>query len=769
EACRNWLRGCCSYGYGCLYVHDDLDYDPPVKGLHPLPPSSGTCIKWLRDRCHRGYSCRFVHGDLEYSAPMQKPLRARGGTTQELTTKRQPKPHRPPPVTQWSMTVDDHAKVTLGAGFEVKEVVTGFETPWVLIGNVPIRVTSEEINRLLDPFGPVLDIRLPSIKVSSLMNVKVRLSTSELATQASTTLNNSKAFGGTITARLPISNTSYTNVLFRDTAVRIQWEAPGKVGYGGYSNMEHASKALDAARIPFRNNYVKAYIHAGLPVVGVITIKFRGVPIDANEGDMERFAHPDDIVWERPNYTSLPRAISGIKRILEDQIDLLSFDIMPPPYKGATVSAWAHFSTANDAQIARNRLHGRKFGFTGNTKIYARHVRSLGYSVAPAVYDRVGADIKNFQISVWRQNRTTTISILRRPAPQVTLVKLSSEDLKELGRLKSEFENILNGEVLREAGKTAWDDFFAHPEGTAFLEGIKQHNPGVIIQLDTTRKSFKLLGSVRNRDIVRRALLSKINWLRSQQVRTIALDGPLVGVIVISALNELRLKVGGGNVILDLWNRNLKIRGDDSMFEAAQEVVNLAHERHQWGRRTNIVACPVCFDQVTAPITLSCGHVWCRSCLVGYLMSSIDNKYFPLTCLGDDAKCGEHIPLSIAREILPVRDLDAIVHAAFSSHVQTRPEEFHYCPSPDCPQIYRTATGGTVLQCPSCLLRICPCCHVEAHDGFGCPDPDGGDNRFREWMKEHDAKNCPGCKIPIERAEGCNHVTCTQCQTHICW
>ncbi|KAJ3779827.1 hypothetical protein GGU10DRAFT_280242, partial [Lentinula aff. detonsa] len=30
-------------------------------------------------------------------------------------------------------------------------------------------------------------------------------------------------------------------------------------------------------------------------------------------------------------------------------------------------------------------------------------------------------------------------------------------------------------------------------------------------------------------------------------------------------------------------------------------------------------------------------------------------------------------------------------------------------------------------------------------------------------------KNCPLCKVHIERAEGCNHITCIHCQTHICW
>jgi len=225
--------------------------------------------------------------------------------------------------------------------------------------------------------------------------------------------------------------------------------------------------------------------------------------------------------------------------------------------------------------------------------------------------------------------------------------------------------------------------------------------------------------------------------------------------------------LGFENVTLDIYNGNLRIRGDDVAYEAAQEAIRRALLRHPAERRPDVAECPVCFSQVVTPMTLSCGHSWCRLCLKNYIISSIDNKYFPLTCLGNEAKCTEKIPLTLAREILVAPEFDAVVDAAFSLYVQSRPDEFHYCPSPDCPQVYRTTGQDTVLQCPSCLLRICSNCHVEAHDGFACPESE--DSLFQEWMKNHDVKNCPGCKIPIERAEGCNHMTCTQCQTHICW
>ena len=672
-------------------------------------------------------------------------------------------PLKSPPL---SVTVHNHARVKLTAGFDIKDIITGFETHWVFLDNIPVRVSTEDINQLLRPFGRILDTQWSTRANSSTKTARVKLSTPAEARQASVILDNAQAFDTTISARLPV-NDAQKSTFFQDTAVRVQWAAPSKVAYAGYSTMQQAKKAIEAAQNPFRDHLVKASIHVGLPVVGVVTVRFRGVPSDANEGDMERFAHPDDVVWERPNYSSLPRAANGIKRILEEDVEPLSFEILPPPYRnGATVCAWAHFPTPGDAKAACGRLHGRKPLFTGKTPVFARHVRSLSYSLPPTKYQKLDNDIQLLRGVALSRGRTT-LSVVIRNFLQPILVKLSGEDLKELGQLKSEFERILNGEIVRQDGRVAWDGFFARPAGVLFVTELERANPGVTIQRDEPRRMIQLLGSAQNRGKVREKLLIKLHELRSQRIRTLPLDGRLIGLFMSKDLIMLREELGFENVNLDIYHQNLQIRGNDVAYEAAREAINRARLRHPAERRSNIVECPVCFNQVTTPITLPCGHSWCRACLNNYLTSSIDNKYFPLTCLGNEAKCTELIPLNLARDILTVSKFDAVVNAAFTSYVQSRPDEFHYCPSPDCPQIYRTATRDTVLQCPSCLLRICPNCHVEAHDGFACPE--SGDSLFREWMKNHDVKNCPGCKIPIERAEGCNHMTCTQCQTHICW
>ncbi|KAG5651015.1 hypothetical protein H0H81_010233 [Sphagnurus paluster] len=757
--------------------------DPPV-GMRPPPKSSETCIQWLRGRCQARYKCKYRHDDLIYdsleddrhvadNAPPSHPTH--DNVRPNPTRLQDPKPNTsfaqlPMETRVWTVKVHDHNKVKIGPGFDIQGLQTGFETPWIYLGKIPSHVTTDEINRLLRPFGEILDIKIPAQTNNPSMLVRAKFSSSEAARRASTSLNSTQAFGCKISARLPIHSVSHNDSLLENTSVRIKWEAPSKVAYCGYSTRERANEAIAASRKPFRDRFLHSTIHVGLPVVGVVTVRFRGVPLDVTTEDMAWFAKPDDVVWARPNYLNLDYAAKSIKRILEEDTELVNFVVLPPPYKGGgLVQAWASFNTPTEARTACGRLNGRKPVFTGKTRIHAQYIQSLTFTVAPTTFDKISSDIDTLSRTAYYTHRAD-VSIIRRPPPQAMLIKVSGDDLKAVGRIKLELENILNWETVRHGANVAWDPFFAHPAGQSFLQAIEQETPAVTIRVDITRRSISLLGCSQPRTQVRNRILDKVDQLRAQKIHTIPIEWWLLGIFINNDLGQLQTQLGRENVDLDLQNRRLIIRGSETRHQMARDAVAHARQAHRHpAPRRNIVECPVCFDEVTDRITLPCGHAWCRACLSRYLISSIDNKYFPLTCLGNNAKCSEHIPLQIARMLLTASEFDTIVDAAFAAHIQSHADEFHYCPTPDCMQIYRPAPRDTVLQCPSCLLRICPSCHVEAHDGFSCPDPEVDNNLFREWMRRNDVKPCPGCNIPIERAEGCNHMTCTQCKTHICW
>lgn len=717
-----------------------------------------------------------MHSDLKQKDLVeQKPKTALPGSQKEARAGVLPESTRPPfhAVSKvpelFPFTFHKHIKVKFGAGFEVQDLVTGFETSSVYIVNVPKRVTEDDIIRLLRPHGEITAVRMKSDALTLAMTVKARFSSAAEASRASSALNGTQAFGITLRVRLAVNNPDGTSSIPRDTAVRIQWEAPGKVGYGGYPSIERATEAIEATRdLLFGDSYTKASIHSGLPAVGVATVKFHSLPVDATEEGMEWFAQTKDVMWERPNYTDLPCAISGIRRmLLEKDVDLLEFHVLPPPYKDGMVRAWAHFATPGEAKAVCDDLHNRKPWFTGHTRIFARHLQSISYNVSHETFNVVEPDILALGESAWRRGNGSSVSAVKRP-PSVS-VKICGEDMKDLGRLKLELEKILTGVIVQHDGKVVWDDFFVRPAGVLFLLDLEREHRPLTITKERGRRTIRLLGSSELREIVHKKIVEKAAELRCRQTLIIPLDGRLVGLFMSADLIKLQEDLGPDNVVLDLGNRRLLIRGDQEAFDRAREAVNRARSRHSGERQTTGAECPVCFEAATSPIALQCGHRWCRTCIAQYLTAAVDQNFFPLTCLGNEAHCPERISLGIAKEVLPAHDFEAVLNAAFSAHIHTRPNEFHFCPTPDCSQVYRSAPEGTVLQCPSCLLRICPNCHSEAHDGLACAEVDGGEVLFKEWMKKNDVKSCPGCNIPIEHAEGCNHMMCTQCQTHICW
>ncbi|KAJ7151078.1 hypothetical protein C8R46DRAFT_1123196 [Mycena filopes] len=716
EICRNWRQNRCWRGYSCAYIHEDLKYDSPKllplavetpvtsQSKHPPPRSREVCRDWLRDQCWFGHNCRYVHRDLEYDSPDPPP---------PPPLPRDPIP--PPPEPHFIITVHDHTTVSIGSGFEIHNVTTSVETPWVILSNIPARVKQQAITQILAPFGTVREVRLPTVPAKDSMTVKARFSNHSQALQASKALDGSNTF-----------------------------------------NEQRAMEAIAAAKGACDDYYVQA--------LNTLTVKFTHLPPDADAEFMERFGQPEDTMWERPNYPLLAPAVDGMRRFLRGLGGFLELEIRPPPYSHGLIRAWATFSSAAAARSAAGALHGRKPTFTGKTRIFAHHVQSISYTLSPEDYHKDARLIEMLRQAVWRNNEAG-MSVVTRRLPAAMMIRLSATGIKELGWLKAEFEKISRGELVRRDGVAVWDFFFGRPAGACYLREVEARERDVRIEADPVRQNLKVFGTPPGRAAVRATILRKMSDLQAMRVRVIRLPGRVVHPFLTTQFSRLCAKFGPENVSVDNWTHLVTLRGGDELYQAGIEAEVIAQPDY----RRNAVECPVCFNQVVSPITLRCGHHWCRTCCIRYLLAAIENRRFPLTCLGNEAKCTEPISLSVARSILQPSEFNAIVDASLSSYVHAHAKEFHYCPSPNCLQIYRTGPKGTVVQCPSCLLRICSHCHSEAHDGFACAEQDGGDRLFKEWVKDHDVKNCPGCAIPIERDEGCHHVTCIQCQTHICW
>jgi hypothetical protein len=744
--------------------------------------SGPTPLSYARQTNWKGEQLRSVGSPPPYNPLLSAPPRQPPTARQMLGAYRQQehKNSLPPMITASSsthhnppegliVTVLDHTKVRFGPGFQVQEVTTGFESRWVVFGNVPSNITAADITGILEPFGVVLNVRLIG-DGSPLMTVKAQFSNSAEAMQVTTVLNGAQAFNQTITARLVVNNTKNGNAIIKDTSVRIQWEAPRRLGFAGYSSLSDAQAAIfNANKMLLRGAHITATLYEGLPTIDAYNVRYH-LPPDADEQDVEKFGRSEGVMLQQPNYLSLENAVSRIRKTLEE-LGELTFEVLPPPHKNGLVKAWAHFSSPPVAKAASDYLNGRRLPFTGKQNIRAQHVQTISYALPPDVYYRVAADINLLRESCWKRGYAIFVAIERGKQPfDYVIIRLSGDNTRDLGRLKTELEICLRGEPVKQDGKAVWDGFFGQPAGATFLSQLERRYFRVSIQTDISRRSIVLHGPAGERASARDAILRKLTDLRAQQIRTIPLVGRVIGLFMSADLMKLQNVLGHENVELCLVKRTLSIRGNDAAYEAALKAVHNAQSRYSSERCQKAAECPVCFGEVSSPITLQCGHSWCKSCLSGYLTAASENKLFPITCLGNKAKCSQLLPLTVAQDILSASEFEDLTNASFLAYVHSRPNEFHYCPAPDCAQVYRTAPQNTVLQCPSCLTRICPSCHVEYHDGQECADRQiGGEKLFKEWSKLHNIKNCPGCRAPIEKSEGCNHMTCIRCQTHICW
>ena len=649
--------------------------------------------------------------------------------------------------------------------------MTGFESPWIFIGNLPKNIVDGQLENLLHPFGEVLEIRRP-LNITSPLTVKVHFAKPHDAYCAFTSLHGTTEFGCKLDLRMGL-DLDNKGTLIKDSAVRIDWEAPHRTWYAGYASQELAEQALRVMQnIPYRGFLPTASLHTSLPSVSVATVKMRHLPHDVDEQSLKIFGPLQGLMSERSssqNYTAQD-TIDGIKRLLfRFQTKMIDFEVRSPPYKEAKMRAWAMFTTPADAKVAAEHLHNRKPQFTGYTRICARHIKTITFMISVVKFRRVATSIQSLAESIWKQGTGYTLSVSDKNS--YIRLRLCGEDLKLLGRLKADVEKILNGEPVLKDGKTAWDDFFGRHAGIVFLQDLERAHTGVSIEKDAMRRKIRLFGVAETRSIIREKILEKIEQLQMQRSCFIPLERPLLAVFLNGEVASLREKVGSENVLLDLVSQALRLRGDEKVFNAAKDAVELARKKYKIRRKRQNIAieCPVCFNEVSSPIKMPCNHSWCRTCLQNYLTAAIEQKFFPLTCLGDEGKCTERISLFAAKEVLSAADFDATVSAAFDTYVQTHPDELQYCPTPDCPQVFRPAPEGIFLQCPSCLVRICPTCKSDAHDGLTCAESKGGDSLFKEWANQHDVKPCPGCHIAIEKDEGCNHMKCTVCQTHVCW
>ena len=90
-----------------------------------------------------------------------------------------------------------------------------------------------------------------------------------------------------------------------------------------------------------------------------------------------------------------------------------------------------------------------------------------------------------------------------------------------------------------------------------------------------------------------------------------------------------------------------------------------------------------------------------------------------------------------------------------------------FCPFPDCETIIAGRKGQLKTLCISCHRDFCFQCQTAWHKNKTCKQAQK--EMFKDWAFVVGANKCPKCQAPVEKNDGCNHMSCTQCSHRWCW
>ena len=342
-----------------------------------------------------------------------------------------------------------------------------------------------------------------------------------------------------------------------------------------------------------------------------------------------------------------------------------------------------------------------------------------------------------------------------------TVLRLYGEDNKSVAQAKRSLEAILAGSVAVKDEIPIWDTIFTKPDGLAFLKSII-HVHGGFVYRDLRLSRLRVYGDPTQKEALQSRLTQKVDEL-NQLIHILNLSPATLHQAVSGGFRRIVDALGKQAATLNIacQPKSITIRGFLMQEERTAASSN----------GDNAEDCVVCWTEATESLRTTCKHTYCRDCFEGQCSSASDGN-IPVRCLGSAGDCTHIFSIAELEDFLKPSEFEQFFEKTFAVHVRTH-KELQYCPTPDCPNVYRVTNDGAVFTCASCLTAICTTCQAVSHEGITCEQyrdlASEGSKAFHQWKVENGVKDCPACKMAIEKTYGCNHMECKACGNHICW
>jgi len=687
-------------------------------------------------------------------------------------------------------------KAIFGAGVAVKKVVTGHETCRVLVKNLPLTATKGEVITLFTQPGfdsSTFTVYPPRASPGdrSHLEAAVEFEDPEDGRNAVAGLDEIEFRSEKLKLIITSKQGGMGKSRDRDSHIlTVTWPAPSDVVFASYPSMDEAKlmlaqlgkKAFNGRKV--RANFAKKPSNLPDTYWNSATISVNGLEPGASLDSLKEFCGTDSIRTATRNTRNynLGDAIPSLQSLVAGahprNHESLTWEPNLAPNEHGKVSVKIHFPTWEHAKAVHDSLDQKPLPLCEQMKLFVSLPDPLHYAIS-LPYPQYKAQEKLFQSLVPDQNdrsATTRLRILATQSDRPARIELSGSDKKTIGKLKVRIEQLIAGEKLSQ-----WDRVFYSSEGESLLKKVSEESR-TYIRIDKRQSTLKAFGEPAAVERAKVMIQGEVDRLASLQFE-VFLKRASIRFFLDGARGSMLLKqeVGEENVMLDVSSTPCKIvvRGGEAARHCLNKLIDesLSDAIRSQHQLKGGEICPVCYDTIDQPYRLACGHAYCYSCLHHFLLTASDTKQFPLSCMGDEGKCGLPIPLPVIQRFLVPAQFKRLLEVSFLDHLGRHPDKFRYCTTPDCPEIYslESDSGDGIFRCRSCFVSICVSCR-EDHDGFSCEewmihrDPETQERLLESWAQgSQDVKKCPKCNILIEKNGGCNHMTCPKCEAHICW
>ncbi|CAD8196662.1 unnamed protein product [Paramecium octaurelia] len=201
-----------------------------------------------------------------------------------------------------------------------------------------------------------------------------------------------------------------------------------------------------------------------------------------------------------------------------------------------------------------------------------------------------------------------------------------------------------------------------------------------------------------------------------------------------------------------------------NQIDQLRQTSQSPHVQQEEKKQDYFLACLICgFNNKRLEKLLGCEHQFCSVCYMMYLNERIRNAQVNnIPC--PQQGCREIFQDSVVQHSVTTEMFKKFLNFKYKNEIQ-KDSNKKWCPVPDCQYYVERNPRSNITQC-KCGAQVCFNCGRLAHQNTRCENYQ--DLQFQYAQDAYNIKNCPDCNSPVEKNQGCNHMTC-RCGYEYCW